>query len=206
MLSKLFENYYNTYIAIWSTQWIKFENLPAAPTQSGLNTSVTTSLWNIADIIILFPRIGYDYMIYKNIMYENIILKVGNRNIPNFPLTTIGAIFLGMMYSTSDFADFEMGMTAEFEDSLTRPRNEMRIIEGNFTRINMSTDCTSFLLNIQCERQGGVTYFDGFLRLMLLLIEAELLCLEVKMILTLYQILMITLLPSYPLICFVKDF
>jgi hypothetical protein len=37
-------NYYSNHIAIWPTQWIKFENLPAAPTQAGLNTSVTTSL------------------------------------------------------------------------------------------------------------------------------------------------------------------
>jgi hypothetical protein len=25
----------------------------------------------------------------------------------------------------------------------------------------MSTDCTSFIINYQCERQGGGTYFDG---------------------------------------------
>jgi hypothetical protein len=78
-------------------------------------------------------------------MYENIILKVGNRNIPNFPFTSIGAIFLGMMYNVSDFSDFELGMTAEFEDSLTRARNDMKIIDGSFNRINMSTDFTSFL-------------------------------------------------------------
>jgi hypothetical protein len=87
-------------------------------------------------------------------MYEQIILKVGNRNIPNFSLSSIGAIFLGMMYNASDFADFELGMTAEFEDSLTRPRNEMRFIDGNFNRFKMSTDCTGFLLTIQCESQG----------------------------------------------------
>jgi hypothetical protein len=40
-------------------------------------------------------------------MYENIILKVSNRNIPNFPLTSMGNIFLGMMYNPSDFTDFE---------------------------------------------------------------------------------------------------
>jgi hypothetical protein len=154
-------NYYNTHIAIWPTQWIKFENFPAAPTQSGLNTSVTTSLWNAIDIIILTPRTGGDYTIYKNIMYENFIMKVGNRNIANFPLSTIGAIFLGMMYNASDFADFELGMTSEFEDSVTKPRNDMRIIDENFNRINMSTDCICFLLNIHCERQGGGTYFDG---------------------------------------------
>jgi hypothetical protein len=37
----------------------------------------------------------------------------------------------------------------------------MRIIDGSFNRINMSTDYTNFLLNIQCERKGGGTYFDG---------------------------------------------
>jgi hypothetical protein len=37
----------------------------------------------------------------------------------------------------------------------------MRIIDGIFNRITMSTDCTRFLLNIQCEIQGGGTYFDG---------------------------------------------
>jgi hypothetical protein len=88
-------------------------------------------------------------------MYENIILKVGNRNIPNLPLTSIGSIFLGMMYNASDFTNFEFGMTSEFEDSLTRPRNDMRIIDETFNKINMSIDCTSFLINIQCERQGG---------------------------------------------------
>jgi hypothetical protein len=90
-------NYYNTHTAIWPTQWIKFENLPAAPTQSGINTSVTAYLWNTTDIIILFLRTGDDYIIYKNIRYENIILKVGNRNIPNFHFSSIGAPFLGMM-------------------------------------------------------------------------------------------------------------
>jgi hypothetical protein len=40
-------------------------------------------------------------------MYENVILKVGNRNIPNFPISTIGPIFLGMMYNASDFGDIE---------------------------------------------------------------------------------------------------
>jgi hypothetical protein len=62
-------NYYNTHIAIWPTQLIKFENLPAAPTQPGLNNSVINSLWNITDIIILFSRTREDYTIYKNIMY-----------------------------------------------------------------------------------------------------------------------------------------
>jgi hypothetical protein len=47
-------------------------------------------------------------------MYENIVLKVGNRNIPNFTLTSIGAIFLGMMYNASDFSDFELETNAEF--------------------------------------------------------------------------------------------
>jgi hypothetical protein len=141
-------NYYENHIAIWPTQWIKFENLPAAPTQLGLNTSVTTSLWNTTDIIIRFPRTGDDYTIYKNTMYENIILKVGNRNIPNFPLTSIGAIFLGMMYNASDFADFELGMTTEFEDRLTRPRNDVKIIDRSPNHMNIPTDCSSFLLNI----------------------------------------------------------
>jgi hypothetical protein len=105
----------NTHIAIWTTKFIKFENITATPTKSDLHTLVTTSLWNITDIIILFSRKGDDYIIYKNIMCENIILKVGNRIIHNLPLTSIGAIFLGMMYNASDFSDFELGMTAEFE-------------------------------------------------------------------------------------------
>jgi hypothetical protein len=33
------------------------------------------------------------------------------------------------MYNASDFADFELGMTTEFEDSLTRGRNDLRIID-----------------------------------------------------------------------------
>jgi hypothetical protein len=52
-------------------------------------------------------------------------------------------------------------MTTEFEDSLTRGRNDLRIIDWRRNRINMSTDCTSLLLKIQCEGQRGGTYFDG---------------------------------------------
>jgi hypothetical protein len=89
-------NYYNNHIAIWSTQWIKFENLPVGPTESGRNTSITTSLWNTTDLVILTPRTGDDYTVYNNIMYENIILKVGNRNISNLSLYSIGTTFLGM--------------------------------------------------------------------------------------------------------------
>jgi hypothetical protein len=55
------------------------------------------------------------------------------------------------MYNTSDFADFVLGMTAECENSLTRPPNDISIIDGNFNKINVSTDCTTFLLNSQCE-------------------------------------------------------
>jgi hypothetical protein len=65
------------------------------------------------------------------------------------------------MYNANDFSDFELGRIAEFEDSFTRSPNDMRIIDGNFNRINMSTDCTSFLINIQCERHCGGTYFHG---------------------------------------------
>ncbi|MDR3062960.1 MAG: hypothetical protein LBU40_02335 [Methanobrevibacter sp.] len=82
-------NYYEIHIAIWHPQWIKLENLPASPTQSGLNTSITISLWETTDIIIITPSTGNDFTIYKNIMYENIIMKVGNRNIPNFSLSSI---------------------------------------------------------------------------------------------------------------------
>jgi hypothetical protein len=49
-------NYYYTHIDIWLTKWIKIENIPTAQTQSGLNISVSNSLWNTTDIIILFPR------------------------------------------------------------------------------------------------------------------------------------------------------
>jgi hypothetical protein len=59
-----------------------------------LNTLVTTSLWNTKDIVILTPQKGDDHTIIKNIMYEIIILKVENRNIANYHLTNIGAIFL----------------------------------------------------------------------------------------------------------------
>jgi hypothetical protein len=84
-----FRNYTKTHNTIWTTKSIKDENITATPTQSGLNSSVTNSLWNTTDIVILFPRTGDDYTIYKNIMYENIILKVENRNVLKVPLSSI---------------------------------------------------------------------------------------------------------------------
>jgi hypothetical protein len=79
-------------------------------------------------------------------------LKVGNINIPNFFISNISAIFLGMMYNASYFADFELGITSEFEDNVRRPQNDMIIMDGTRNKNNMSTDYTSFLLNIQFQR------------------------------------------------------
>jgi hypothetical protein len=50
-------------------------------------------------------------------MHENLILNVGNRNIHNFLIFSIGITFLCMIYNASDFADFELSMILEFEDS-----------------------------------------------------------------------------------------
>ncbi|GMO24343.1 MAG: hypothetical protein Ta2E_13200 [Mycoplasmoidaceae bacterium] len=73
-------------------------------------------------------------------MYENIILKVGNRNFPNFSISSIGPIILRMMYNASDFTDLKLVMTAEFEDSLTRTKNNISLVDGTVNRINRSTD------------------------------------------------------------------
>jgi hypothetical protein len=40
-------------------------------------------------------------------MYENIILKVENRNVLKVPLSSIWAIFLGMIYDASDLVNSE---------------------------------------------------------------------------------------------------
>ncbi|MDR3062961.1 MAG: hypothetical protein LBU40_02340 [Methanobrevibacter sp.] len=67
------------------------------------------------------------------------------------------------MYNASDFADFELGKTEEFEDSIASPSNDLKITDGSINRINMSTDYTNFLITIQYERQDGGIYFDGLL-------------------------------------------
>jgi hypothetical protein len=130
--------------------------MPSAATASGLNTAQEYPLWNCTDITILTPSFPQDYTVYRNIMYESCRLKVGQQNMPNFDIRTVGPTFAKMAFLSSDLEEFGLAPTEEFEESLTEPRNNK-----NGERCLMESDATSFVLNFQCERGGGGIYFDG---------------------------------------------
>ncbi|GMO12499.1 MAG: hypothetical protein Ta2E_00630 [Mycoplasmoidaceae bacterium] len=65
-----------------------------------------------------------------------------------------------MMYNACDFTDFELYMILEFED-INMLKKWYDTCCGTVNRVNMSMDCTSFIINYRGERQGGGTYFDG---------------------------------------------
>ena len=95
--------------------------------------------------------------VFENPVYDGLQLRINNKNYPDKTLSTVGAEFLQMQLIASDL-DGSIECTKEFEDSYCQDRNA-----SDGTRYaNTLSDCSSFLWNVQLERNGGGYFFDGF--------------------------------------------
>ena len=139
------------------TQFLTYDSFPDAAKERGLKSTVRATLSNATNISIVFPKHANDITVMENPMLENLQLRIDNKPFPDKTLSTIGAEFLQMQLIASDL-DGSIECTQEFEDSYTQDRNA-----ADGTRYtNTLSDCSSFLWNIQLERNGGGFFFDGF--------------------------------------------
>ena len=111
----------------------------------------------LTSLSIVFPKYSNDLTVFENPCYDGLQLRINNKNYPDKTLNTIGAEFLQMQLIASDL-DGSIECTKEFEDSYTQDHNA-----PDGTRYtNTLSDCSSFLWNLQLERNGGGYFFDGF--------------------------------------------
>ena len=105
----------------------------------------------------MFPKHDNDYTVFENPVYNNVQLTVNGKNLPDEPVSTQGARFLQYQLIASDLSG-GLQCTKEYEDSIIMSKND----SGGIRYKNCLSDGTSFMFNIQCERNGAGYTYDGF--------------------------------------------
>ena len=139
------------------SQMLDYNAFPLAATRSGIQSTINMPITNCTCISIMFPKHDNDYTVFENPIYNNVQLTVNGKNLPDEPVSTQGARFLQYQLVASDLAG-GLQCTKEYEDSIIMSKND----SGGIRYKNCLSDGTSFMFNIQCERNGAGYTYDGF--------------------------------------------
>ena len=139
------------------SQMLDYNAFPLAATRSGIQSTINMPITNCTCISIMFPKHDNDYTVFENPIYNNVQLTVNGKNLPDEPVSTQGARFLQYQLIASDLSG-GLQCTKEYEDSIIMAKND----SGGYRYKNCLSDGTSFMFNIQCERNGAGYTYDGF--------------------------------------------
>ena len=139
-------------------QYLSFDAFPDSAGVNGIQSSVRATLSNVTNISVVFPRHSNDITVMQNPMYQNMQLRIDNKNFPDRALSTLGAEFLQMQVIASDL-DGPIQCTQEFEDAYTQSKNDSTT---GARYKNTLRDDSRFIWNVQLERNGGGYFFDGY--------------------------------------------
>ena len=139
------------------SQMLDYNAFPLSATRSGIQSTINMPITNCTCISIMFPKHDNDYTVFENPIYNNVQLTVNGKNLPDEPVSTQGARFLQYQLIASDLSG-GLQCTKEYEDSIIRSKND----SGGIRYKNCLSDGTSFMFNIQCERNGAGYTYDGF--------------------------------------------
>ena len=139
-------------------QYLSFDSFPDSANLNGIQTSLRATLSNVTNLSVVFPRHANDFTVMQNPMYQNLQLRIDNKNYPDRALSTLGAEFLQMQVIASDL-DGPIQCTQEFEDAYTQTKND---VSNGKRYANTLRDDTRFIWNVQLERNGGGYFFDGY--------------------------------------------
>ena len=138
------------------SQYLEYNAFPIAATSAGIQTTINMPVSNCSCISIMFPKHDNDYTVFENPVYDNVQLTVNGRNFPDEVVSTQGARFLQYQLVASDLSG-GLECTKEYEDSIVMAKNA-----ADGTRYtNGLSDATSFMFNIQCERNNAGYTYDG---------------------------------------------
>ena len=139
------------------SQYLEYNAFPIAATAAGIQSTINMPVSNVSCISIMFPKHDNDYTVFENPIYDNMQLTVNGRNLPDEVVSTQGARFLQYQLIASDLSG-GLECTKEYEDSIVMAKNT-----SDGTRYaNTLSDGTSFMFNVQCERNNAGYTFDGF--------------------------------------------
>jgi hypothetical protein len=138
------------------SQQLDYNAFPIAATAAGIQSTINMPVCNCTCISIMFPKNDNDYTVFENPVYNNLQLTVNGKNMPDEVVSSQGARFLQQQLIASDLSG-GLECTKEFEDSIVMAKNTK---SGN-RYANCLSDGTSFMWNVQCERNNAGYTFDG---------------------------------------------
>ena len=138
------------------SQQLDYNAFPIAATSAGIQSTINMPVCNTTCISIMFPKYDNDYTVFENPVYNNLQLTVNGKNMPDEVVSSQGARFLQQQLIASDLSG-GLECTKEFEDSIVMAKNTS---SGNRYH-NTLSDGSSFMWNIQCERNNAGYTFDG---------------------------------------------
>ena len=138
------------------SQQLDYNAFPIAATAAGIQSTINMPVANCTCISIMFPKYDNDYTVFENPIYNNMQLTINGKNMPDEVVSSQGARFLQHQLIAGDLSG-GLECTKEFEDSIVMAKNTS---SGNRYN-NCLSDGTSFMWNIQCERNNAGYTFDG---------------------------------------------
>ena len=138
------------------SQQLDYNAFPIAATAAGIQSTINMPVCNTTCISIMFPKYDNDYTVFENPVYNNLQLTVNGKNMPDEVVSSQGARFLQQQLIAGDLSG-GLECTKEFEDSIVMAKNTS---SGNRYHNSLS-DGTSFMWNVQCERNNAGYTFDG---------------------------------------------
>jgi hypothetical protein len=156
--SESLEKIYNLFSTpqIIPSQQLDYNAFPIAATAAGIQSTINMPVCNTTCISIMFPKYDNDYTVFENPVYNNMQLTINGKNMPDEVVSSQGARFLQHQLIAGDLSG-GLECTKEFEDSIVMAKNTS---SGNRYN-NCLSDGTSFMWNIQCERNNAGYTYDG---------------------------------------------
>jgi len=138
------------------SQQLDYNAFPIAATPAGIQSTINMPVCNTTCISIMFPKYDNDVTVFENPVYNNLQLTVNGKNIPDEVVSSQGARFLQQQLIAGDLSG-GLECTKEFEDSIVMAKNT-----SSGTRyVNTLSDGSSFMWNVQTERNNAGYTFDG---------------------------------------------
>ena len=138
------------------SQQLDYNAFPIAATSAGIQSTINMPVTNTTCISIMVPKHDNDFTVFENPVYNNMQLTINGKNIPDEVVSSQGARFLQQQLIAGDLSG-GLECTKEFEDSIVMAKNTSAGTRYN----NTLSDGTSFMWNIQCERNNAGYTFDG---------------------------------------------
>ena len=138
------------------SQQLDYNAFPIAATSAGIQSTINMPVCNTTCISIMFPKNDNDYTVFENPVYNNMQLTINGKNMPDEVVSSQGARFLQYSLIASDLSG-GLECTKEFEDSIVMAKNK----ESGIRYANCLSDGTSFMWNIQVERNNAGYTYDG---------------------------------------------